>query len=882
MAIRLEFKSNSKQAQKDIQRLERSVGGVDTEVSRAAKSFNGMAKAAKIAAGAFAGVFAVKQLAGVVDNFTLIENRIALVTGRTQEMVTTFAELQQISLKARGSLAGVADLYNRLGRTTKSLGVSNEEILQVTETIQKAITISGSSSQSAEAAIVQLGQGLAAGALRGQELNSVMEQTPRVAAAIAAELGVGIGELRKMAEQGKITSEVVVNAFKSQKDVIDEEFGAVDATVGQGFEQLGASIALVTRELIAGTGAVTPFANKLLSMSAALTAAAPAAREMGAAIAAFDTGEFLNDLVEDVNSLANNAFDFALDSVNSFVRGVDEAFFWVYDRVVGNSWWPDLIDGVVDYTDYLKGALYKVASFTRLVEEPFKNVYESVSSFFKSSGSAIELGVVLTITDYKYFIAYAASGLVDAGSQLLDYIEREFPLIFNSISTVAASIFVSKFGTALGGFALLLGSTLSAGVSATDLLDAASEFVELIVTGLGKAIGALVASLPEFAAGFLKIVVESAFSFGKAILDQLGIIGDAIQVITLGLADGIVGALVTGILGSRILDVIFGTSLSKSIVDAFKVALTASTSLFAGIGSLIIPSTLFTSASASIGALVNGYNLITDSVKKLIAGETTLASVRAVLASTTGALYNSFISIVAASPAYLASLWAQVTASAAAAANWISLNGAMMLGIALQWSAAAASTALSVALGVVATAARAAWLALSGPLAPVIIGIGFLVTLIGSLIPATAHAADNAERTASGFNSLKVGLLNLIGQGYNLNIEVDIDTGTAKEAIDSIGEYNENLLYRLNREADDSFWFDWADDVSTWIQLKFTGAFTAVSNVFTNLKNSAKLMSNELFGTDFETEALETRSAIQQQLDKISKDLYIDIDLTES
>lgn len=854
MAIRLEFKSNSKQAQRDLNQLEKSVEGIDQNVASATKSFNGMAKMAKIAGGALAGIFAAKKITGVVDQFTLIENRIALVTGRTQEMNTTFKELQEISFRARGSLEGIADLYNRLGRTTKRLGVSNDEVLEVTETIQKAITISGSSAESANAAIVQLGQGLAAGALRGQELNSVMEQTPRVASAIAAELGVGVGGLRKLAEQGKITSEVVVAAFQNQASVIDAEFNEVNATVGQGFSQVGASVAFVTREFIQGTGAVEPFAAKLLDLAETLRLMGPEAREFGNILANFSATSYLEQMFDDVGLFSKSPLEKALDSVKEFTEGVDDAFFWVYDRVVGNSWWPDLVDGVVDYTDFLSDALYKVQQFGNAIEGVFKSAYEGVAPLFSSSGSALELGVTLIATDYKKLVIAASSGLAEAASNFLDYLENRFPTLFASISSVAATLFVSAFGTAAGGFALLIGNALAAGVNASDLLTIAGDFAEIVITGLGRAVGALIANLPAFAVGFAKIVVESAFAFGEAILDQLGIIGDVLQVITLGLADGIIGALIAGIFGSRILDVLFGANLTKTILGAFTAALSGVSALFSGLGSVLLPSSVFAGAASGASALLGAYQGIVDVVKKLIAGETTLASVRAVLASTSGALLTTVTS----------------------------LNIAQLASNVLQWSSVAATTALTAAMGIATAAGRMFWIAISGPLAPFVLGMTLIATLIGSLIPSTAQAAEGAKETADSFNSLKLGLLGLIGNGYNLNINVDIETANPKQAIEEIADYNRELLYDLNREADDSFWFDWADNVSTYLSLKFTSALTSISNGFKKLANSAMLISNELFDTDFDTFAYETRTAIQQELDKIGEGLFIDLDLSES
>src|SRR5699024_8635005 len=102
----------------------------------------------------------------------------------------------------------------------EALGLAQGEVLSITRTINEAIKLSGGSAASADAAITQLIQGLQSGVVRGDEFNSIMEQSPRLAQAMADGLGVTRGELRAMAMDGKLSSEVVINAIRSQGDVI--------------------------------------------------------------------------------------------------------------------------------------------------------------------------------------------------------------------------------------------------------------------------------------------------------------------------------------------------------------------------------------------------------------------------------------------------------------------------------------------------------------------------------------------------------------------------------------------------------------------------------------------------------------------------------------
>jgi tape measure domain-containing protein len=325
MAIELEIRSNSKQAKQDLASLNRSVDNISRSAERTGRTVQ---KAVAIIGTGLAAALTARSVTAVSDRFKNIENRIALVTGRTEELTKTFGDLQKVALRSRGSLDGVADLYNRLARSSQNLNIANSEIIKVTESIQKAIVISGADSAAANAAIVQLGQGLAAGALRGQELNSVMEQTPRVAAAIAAELGVGIGELRKLAEQGKITSEVVISAFQNQREVIEQEFSQLGATTGQGFEQAGQSVGFLVSEFVKGSQIIDKLNTFLLTSAEKMLTMGDAARTAGVAFGNFFSGEAINSLldsaiVQSISNLGSAFFNLGNAVVRLLAAGVD-------------------------------------------------------------------------------------------------------------------------------------------------------------------------------------------------------------------------------------------------------------------------------------------------------------------------------------------------------------------------------------------------------------------------------------------------------------------------------------------------------------------------------------------------------------------------------
>ena len=201
---------------------------------KASGSFGGLGEAAGLAGRAFAalGVAAsLKSFITMADASTNLASRLSLVTTSTGQLIQLQNELFNVAQSSRVSFVDLSFTYAQLARSTKDLGVSQSSLIGIVNTISQAVTISGGSAASAQAALVQLSQGFASGALRGEELNSVMEQTPRLAQAIADGLGVSIGKLREMGKAGELTSELVLGALEKSAAAVGAEFGKMALTV---------------------------------------------------------------------------------------------------------------------------------------------------------------------------------------------------------------------------------------------------------------------------------------------------------------------------------------------------------------------------------------------------------------------------------------------------------------------------------------------------------------------------------------------------------------------------------------------------------------------------------------------------------------------------
>lgn len=215
-----------------FERTERSVGTVNNQLNE----MNRVGQLARNALLSIGGAISVREVIGYSDAWRNAENQLRQVTDTSTELAYIQGELVDIALETRSNFGASANLYARMARSTTELNLTQRELLALTTTINKSFATNGATAQEAAAAITQLSQGLAAGALRGDEYNSVAEQAPGITRAIAESLRMTIGELREFAAQGGITAEIVVNALQRSSDAIDQDFGKTVATFGQNME----------------------------------------------------------------------------------------------------------------------------------------------------------------------------------------------------------------------------------------------------------------------------------------------------------------------------------------------------------------------------------------------------------------------------------------------------------------------------------------------------------------------------------------------------------------------------------------------------------------------------------------------------------------------
>lgn len=182
------------------------------------------------------GALILRQLARTADSYRNIANRIATVTSSHAEAEEVMKRVFDIANATRTSFESTGIVYARIANAATDLGKSHEQVLSLVKGLNQAMAIGGTTSREANAALIQFSQGLASGTLRGDELRSVLEQSVIVSEVLSRGLGVTRGELKKMGEQGKISSELIFSSFEKVSDELDKRFAELVPTLSQSFE----------------------------------------------------------------------------------------------------------------------------------------------------------------------------------------------------------------------------------------------------------------------------------------------------------------------------------------------------------------------------------------------------------------------------------------------------------------------------------------------------------------------------------------------------------------------------------------------------------------------------------------------------------------------
>lgn len=183
---------------------------------------------ATLAAGA-----GIKSLLGMSDKLTSTTARLSFIVDDGGSVDALEQKIMASAQRSRASYLDTASAIASMGSNAGRAFGSNDELIGFMELINKSFVIGGASAEGQAAAMLQLTQAMAAGALRGEELNSILENAPSIARAIESYMGIAEGSIKQYAEQGLITAEVVKNAMFASADDINAKFESMPMTWGQ-------------------------------------------------------------------------------------------------------------------------------------------------------------------------------------------------------------------------------------------------------------------------------------------------------------------------------------------------------------------------------------------------------------------------------------------------------------------------------------------------------------------------------------------------------------------------------------------------------------------------------------------------------------------------
>ena len=264
---RLVIVIDAKNAERNARNLGNELDSIERKGDYASKSMDGLSVATRALAGYMAGLVTVSSAISKMDTYTGLQNRLKLVTNNQVELNKATEDTFRIAQKTYSTWNSVLQVYQRFSDNAKTLNLTMDDTARLTETVSKAVAISGASAEAADAALVQFGQALASGTLRGEELNSVMEQTPALAKAIAQGMGITVGELRSVAAEGKITSQEIVKALRNVEKDVDALFAKTDITIGQSLTLLNNEITKFVGESGKGSGAAQALSGSIQTLA---------------------------------------------------------------------------------------------------------------------------------------------------------------------------------------------------------------------------------------------------------------------------------------------------------------------------------------------------------------------------------------------------------------------------------------------------------------------------------------------------------------------------------------------------------------------------------------------------------------------------------------
>lgn len=314
-------------------------------------------------AGAMAALgvgFGASELASVADEFSNIAAFVNIAVGETGDFEQAMTGVKDVALATNTNLTATTQLFYKINEAGKQMGLTQQDSLELTETINKAMQLGGGAAASNEAAIIQLTQALQSGVLRGEEFNSIMEQAPGISKALAASLGVTTGDLRAMANEGKLSAQTVIAALQEQSTVIASEFDKLPITVEKALQNIRTQWTVLIGEFNQESGATSKVVEWLGVLEDNMSVLETVLADVGEGISW--VGDQISGIDTGTIVAMKQAFESAYEALKSMVTAAGEGLLLVGDTL------EFTLGMLFDFNSGLTDAESKTAGFTKAIQ----------------------------------------------------------------------------------------------------------------------------------------------------------------------------------------------------------------------------------------------------------------------------------------------------------------------------------------------------------------------------------------------------------------------------------------------------------------------------------------------------------------------------------
>lgn len=377
------------------------------------------------------GIFAIRELAtglyGLVDTYTSLRNKLNVVSKDQANLNGVMDATFAIAQKTRSSWDATGQMFSRMAMNSKQLGASQVELLQFTESLNKAIVIGGATATESAAGLLQLSQGMASGALKGDELRAVLEQLPIVADVIANKLGVTRGQLRQMGTDGKISGKVILEAFRDAREELDEKFAKTAPTIAQSFEMIKNAAEKFFGEAGTGSGVLAGLASALKFVSDNFDTIGKVILAVGQAFLGLYAIKGVIALFRSLYLIvAANPFTAMIIAITTIILLLRQ----FGDRIKLTS---DGVATLKDYLDLVWDTLVEIGkAIYHFVEDSWKKLTDAFSQGVDSTG------IEFNIRNIMIFIA----AFIDAAIGLFRLLKNTIVNIFGGIPVVIGDVLI--------------------------------------------------------------------------------------------------------------------------------------------------------------------------------------------------------------------------------------------------------------------------------------------------------------------------------------------------------------------------------------------------------------------------------------------------------